>query len=500
VPDVVLIPVLAVYGSIFVVLFAYGLNFLYLTVVAMRRPRDAPPPPEPADWPIVTVQLPIFNEIYVAERLIDAVGRLDYPADRLEIQVLDDSTDDTTAIVDGLVGRWQRRGIDVRHLHRTDRRGYKAGALAAGMQVARGSVFAIFDADFIPPPDFLRRAVPVLVDDPGLAFVQARWGHTNREDSLLTSLQALSIDGHFAIEQRARAATGHWFNFNGTAGIWRRDALADAGGWRDDTLTEDLDVSYRAWLRGWRAAYLGELVAPAELPVSINAYRRQQHRWARGSFECAVRHLPTIWRSPVSWSVKVEATLHLTGYGIHLLLLALSLLYPVVLLVTTGHQVAISAIGLLGLFALMVPVPGVLYAVGQRQLGRGWLRAVPRILALSVLGAGMMLNTGRAAWEAVHAGPGAFERTPKFGRHFVPGDWHGLRYQVAIDRIVIVEFLLAALDAATCVTAIRQGTWAIALYSGVFAVGLLSVGSLTVGQSLSSALATRRRHEAAARR
>src|SRR5262245_43215436 len=272
-----LVPVLALYGSIFVVLFAYGLNFLYLTIVAIRRPHDAPvpPSPRPGDWPVVTVQLPIFNEVYVAERLIDAVAGLDYPADRLEIQVLDDSTDETAAIVAGLVGRWQRRGVDIRHLHRTDRRGYKAGALAAGMDVARGSVFAIFDADFIPPADFLRRAVPALIADPRLAFVQARWGHTNRDDSLLTSLQALSIDGHFAIEQRARAAAGHWFNFNGTAGIWRRDALADAGGWRDDTLTEDLDVSYRAWLRGWRAAYLGELVAPAELPVSINAYRRQ---------------------------------------------------------------------------------------------------------------------------------------------------------------------------------------------------------------------------------
>ena len=283
------------------------------------------------------------------------------------------------------------------------------------MTSARGTLIAILDADFVPPPDFLTGPSPVLAADPGLAFVQARWGHVNRDNSLLTSLQALTVDGHFAVEQQARAAGGYWFNFNGTAGIWRRDAIVDAGGWRDDTLTEDLDISYRALLRGWRAAYLGGLVVPGELPVSINAYRRQQHRWARGSFECSFRHLPTIWRSTASLPMKAEATLHLTGYSIHLLMLALALLYPLVLIGALRSPVIVSLAAGLGLVGLMLPVPGILAAVGQDRVGRSWIRAVPRIAMLSVLGAGMMVNTTRAAWQAVTTAPATFERTPKFG-------------------------------------------------------------------------------------
>jgi cellulose synthase/poly-beta-1,6-N-acetylglucosamine synthase-like glycosyltransferase len=494
-PDLLLGFVLAVYASIFVVLFAYGANFLYLTWMAIRHPADAATPVDPTEWPTVTVQLPIFNEVYVAERLIDAVVRLDYPAESLEIQVLDDSTDDTVLIVGALVARWQRLGVDIRHVHRAHRTGFKAGALAAGMASARGTLIAIFDADFVPPRDFLRRSVPVLAADPGLAFVQARWGHTNRDDSLLTSLQALSLDGHFAVEQRARAAGGQWFNFNGTAGIWRRAALVDAGGWHLDTLTEDLDISYRAFLHGWRAAYLGQLEVPAELPVSINAYRRQQHRWARGSFECSFKHLPGIWRSTASRPVKAEATLHLTGYSIHLLLLLLSLLYPLILVVAVRYPTVMSAVGFLGLFALMFPVPGVLFAVGQRQIGRRWIRVIPRIAMLSVLSSGMMINTGRAAWQALHAVPGTFERTPKFGRRHEPGDWRRMRYQVAIDRIVILELVLAAVNCASFWMAVRQGSWAIAIYAGLFAAGLLFVDSLTISQTVRSALATRRAGE-----
>ena len=280
----------------------------------------------------MTVQLPVYNEVYVVERLIDACVRLDYPPERSRSRCstipptrppsswprwsptgsASASTSGTSAAIGGPGSRrapWRRAGVGARDADRDLRRRLRA---AAGL------------------PD--ERPSPVLAADPGLAFVQARWGHVNRDDSLLTSLQALAVDGHFAVEQQARAAGGYWFNFNGTAGIWRRDAIVDAGGWRDDTLTEDLDISYRALLRGWRAAYLGGLVVPGELPVSINAYRRQQHRWARGSFECSFRHLPTIWRSAASLPMKVEATLHLTGYSIHLLMLALALLYPLVLI------------------------------------------------------------------------------------------------------------------------------------------------------------------------
>ena len=486
-PDLLFIPVALAYLAVLLVLFVYGLYFLYLTVTALRAKRAWPRAAPPADWPVATVQLPIYNEMYVAERVIDAAARLEYPAGRLEIQVLDDSTDETAGIVSEVVERWRAAGKDIRHVRRPARTGYKAGALAYGLEQARGSVVAILDADFVVPPDFLMRTVPVLEADPGLAFVQARWGHTNRDHSLLTSLQALSIDGHFAIEQTARSSAGHWFNFNGTAGVWRREALVDAGGWNQDTLTEDLDLSYRAFMRGWRAAYLGDVEVPGELPVSFNAYRRQQHRWARGSFECAIKHLPAIWRQPITWRRKLQATLHLGGYSIHLLLLALSLLYPLVLLIAVRHPMLPSLFGIIAIFNLTALVPAALFAAAQRQLGRRWWTAIPRNLLLSVLGAGMMVNTTHAAFQAVRGRPGVFERTPKFGARRPHDDWRRLRYQLGIDGTVVVEILLAGLNLATCLAAARTGVWAVALYTAVFACGLLLASGMTIGQTLRGA-------------
>jgi cellulose synthase/poly-beta-1,6-N-acetylglucosamine synthase-like glycosyltransferase len=446
----------------------------------------------PDTWPTVTIQLPIFNEFYVAERLIDAVARMDYPVDRLEIQVLDDSTDDTSTIVADHVARWRERGVDIVQVRRPDREGYKAGALRHGLTTAQGELIAIFDADFLPTADFLRVAVPALVADPALAFVQARWGHVNRGFSLITRLQALAIDGHFGIEQAGRWAKGLWFNFNGTAGVWRRTALLDAGGWQDDTLTEDLDPSYRAFMAGWRAGYLRLLEAPAELPVSFSAYRRQQHRWARGSFECAIKHLPAIWRSDVPFSRKISATLHLTGYVIHLLLLGLSVLYLPLLLLAGPHPELFALFGVLGIFNLTTLAPTLLFAVGQRQVGRRWILQIPTILMLSVFGCGMMVNTARAAWHTLKGGPAAFERTPKFGIRHRHEDWLRLRYQLGLDRIVLVELALAALNAVTCAVAIQRGFWAIAVYAGIFGAGLASAVAATVRQTARTGLARRR--------
>ena len=495
-PDLVAAAVLFAYLTILIVLFAFGLNFVYLTIVAVRTARDRPAERVPGTWPMVTVQLPIYNELYVVGRLIDAVAKLEYPADRLEIQVLDDSTDETSLLVADLVAAWRARGVDIRHVQRHDRTGFKAGALANGLATARGEFIAIFDADFVPRPDFLVRTVPVQVADPGLAFAQARWSHTNRDFSLLTRLQALSIDGHFAVEQAGRWASGQWFNFNGTAGLWRRTALVDAGGWEHDTLTEDLDISYRAFLAGWRAAYVREVHAPAELPVSFNAYRRQQHRWARGSFECAAKHLPAIWRADLGWARKAAATLHLTGYSIHLLLLVLSLVYPLLLVMASRYQAVFSTLSIVGIFNLTTLAPTLLFTIGQRQLGRRWSREIPTIVALSALGAGMMVNTARAAIQAIGGRPAAFERTPKFGLRGRHEDWRRLRYQLGIDPIVIVELALAAVNAWTCWAAVGRGYWGIAVYSTIFAVGLTSAVALTVGQTLQSAVATRRRRPA----
>ena len=488
--DALFVIVAATYVAILVALAAFGLNFLWLTWTAVRGRSEAPPVANPAVWPPATVQLPIFNELYVAERLIDAACRLRYPGS-LEIQVLDDSTDETVELVEGVVARWRRSGVDVRHIRRSDRDGFKAGALAHGLELASGDVLAIFDADFIPPADFLVRTVPVLEADSGLAFVQARWGHANRDFSLLTQLQSLSIDGHMIIEQFARWRAGVWFNFNGTAGVWRRSALVDAGGWSSATLTEDLDLSYRAFLRGWRAAFVRDMECPAEIPASFGAYRRQQHRWARGTFECARRHLGAIWRSPVPLSIKVNATAHLLGYGIHLLMLAISLLYPLLLLLSVGHPQVLTVFGAIAVFNLTALAPGALFAIGQQQLGRRWWTALPRVVMLTVLGAGMMANTARAAILAFRRRPGVFERTPKFGLRETPVDWLRLRYQPRVDGLVIVEIGLAVLNATTAVAALTRGYWPIAIYAAIFATGLGASVSMTLGQALRTRWAAR---------
>jgi cellulose synthase/poly-beta-1,6-N-acetylglucosamine synthase-like glycosyltransferase len=317
---------LALYYLVLSVLAVYGLHRLVLLAVYFRtRKHGAVRPPDPATWPRVTVQLPIFNERYVATRLIDAVCAFDYPRDRLEIQVLDDSTDDTTDRIARRVAHYRARGLDIHHLHRRRRTGYKAGALAAGCQQAQGELLAVFDADFVPPPEFLRETVPHFAD-PRLGVVQARWEHVNREYSLLTRAQAIFLDAHFLIEHVARNRAGHFFNFNGTAGIWRREAIVDAGGWHHDTLTEDLDLSYRAQLAGWRFLFLPEVTAPAELPVDVNAFKRQQFRWAKGSIQTARKLLGPVLRSDLPWSTKVEATIHLTNNAAYLLMVLLSLL------------------------------------------------------------------------------------------------------------------------------------------------------------------------------
>ena len=310
------------YALCVVLLSLYGFNSLVLTWLYLRHrhdPNPASPPPE--IWPHVTVQLPIYNEMYTIERLLSAVAGLDYPDGRLEIQVLDDSTDDTRRVAARTVARLRQRGIDVAHVTRRDRADFKAGALAAGMARAKGELVAIFDADFIPPPDFLRRVVPHFAD-PAIGCVQTRWGHINRDYSFFTRAQALGVDGHFVVEQTARSRAGLFINFNGTAGVWRRACIEDAGGWQGDTITEDLDLSYRAQLRGWRMGYLPHVVVPAELPVQISAFKRQQSRWAQGSIQTVLKMIGPLLRSSQPWRVKLGGVVHLTNYLVHPLMLA----------------------------------------------------------------------------------------------------------------------------------------------------------------------------------
>src|SRR6476661_7259932 len=318
--------ILVVYFFILSILAIYGWHRYYLVYVYMKNKDRAPSPLAPlAVPPPVTVQLPIFNEMYVADRLIDAVCEMEYPRELLEIQVLDDSTDETTEIADLAVRRHAARGFDIHYLHRVDRTGYKAGALEAGLRVAKANFIAIFDADFIPPKDFLLKTLPHFADAT-VGMVQARWGHINQDYSLLTKIQAILLDGHFVLEHGGRNRAGCFFNFNGTAGVWRRAAIDAAGGWQHDTLTEDLDLSYRAQLLGWRFVFLPHVVSPAEVPVEMNSFKSQQHRWAKGSIQTCLKLLPRILRSNLPWGVKAEAFFHLSANFNYPLMCVLSVL------------------------------------------------------------------------------------------------------------------------------------------------------------------------------
>jgi cellulose synthase/poly-beta-1,6-N-acetylglucosamine synthase-like glycosyltransferase len=496
--DLFFIPLTVLYLLVVSALFIYGINFFYMVYLTWKRRKTAVSvPPDMADWPLVTVQLPIYNEMYVAERVINAVARLDYPGDRLQIQVLDDSTDETVGIVKTAVDQWRAKGINIVHLTRSNREGYKAGALRAGLQQADGEFIAIFDADFVPQPDYLRRVLPTF--RPHTAFVQARWGHLNQDYSLLTALQSIAIDAHFVVEQFARSMGGFWFNFNGTAGVWRRAALEDAGGWQADTLTEDLDLSYRALLRGWGARYLRHLVVPAELPVSMVAFRRQQHRWARGSLECALKLGPQVWRADIPLRLKLEATLHLTGYAVHLLLFALSLLYPAVLLMAQQYPQLVTLFGIAYVFNLTALAPTAFFVVGQRELAQQWWRKLPKIFFITAVGSGLMINTLRAALQIITRQHNAFERTAKFGIERKEQSWTQKQYQLRLDSIVFWELGFAALNMLTVLLAFRMDNWAIAFYAGIFLIGLLYVSGVTIYQAIAVYRQQRTRYTALSR-
>jgi cellulose synthase/poly-beta-1,6-N-acetylglucosamine synthase-like glycosyltransferase len=466
-------------------LFLYGLNAYILLVLRWwHRPRGpvAPPPP-PAPWPAVTVQLPVFNERYVVRRLIDAVAALDYPRDRLEIQVLDDSTDETRELAAACVAEQRARGLDIAHLVRADRSGFKAGALAAGLGAARGELVVIFDADFVPSPDFLRQTVPHFAD-PAVAVVQGRWGHLNREFSLLTMAQSLGIDGHFAVEQAGRAWARLLLNFNGTAGVWRKAAILDAGGWAHDTLTEDLDLSYRAQLRGWRILYRPEIVCRAELPVLITGFKSQQRRWAKGSIQTARKLLPAVLRAPLSPWVKYQAAVHLTYYMIHPLMLATVLLSAPVL----GLRDLVQDPVWLGALALTIGVstcgPGTLLVCAQRVLYPDWRRSAWWLPTLMVIGVGVAWSTTLAVLGAFWGRDREFIRTPKFGIGPEGGHWRGRAYVGRRDWGSAVEVVLGLYCVWTTWLCWRQGSYGVLPFLALYATGFLAVGLLTMRHSV----------------
>ncbi len=473
---------LTLYLLVWVVLAAFGIHRLHLVRLYRRGERErlvAPPPAPPREWPLVTVQLPVYNEQYVVERLLDAAASLDYPRDRLEIQLLDDSTDATTEIAAARIAAWRARGTNVVHLRRPDRAGFKAGALQAGLECASGDLLAIFDADFVPPPTFLRSLVPYFQDG-GVGMVQSRWEHLNETYSLLARAQAISLDGHFLVEHSARMAGGSFFNFNGTAGILRKACIRDAGGWQSDTLTEDLDLSYRAQLKGWRFVFAPHVACPAELPVEMNAFKAQQHRWVKGSIQVARKLLPVIWRSPAPLSVKVEATFHLTSNVAYVALLLLSIIvYPVVLERYESRSLFFTIADAL-LFLTATTSTLVYFGVAQNDLRGGWKKRIQYLPFVMSLGIGLAVNNTRAVLGALFGTRGAFIRTPKFRIASRSDSWRKKRYRAPVNGWALLELGLGGYFAWAMVSLYHAARFASIPFFFLYLFGFLYVGVLSV--------------------
>ena len=473
---------LSAYFFVLVVLAIYGWHRYYLVYLYMRyrdkEPKAGPPLDPP---PVVTIQLPLYNEMYVADRLIDAVCRIEYPRHRLEIQVLDDSTDETRLVADKAVRRWAAEGVDIKYYHREDRHGYKAGALEAGLKVARGEFIAIFDADFIPTADFLVRLMPHFTDA-RVGMVQARWGHINRDYSLLTRIQAILLDGHFVLEHGGRNRAGRFFNFNGTAGVWRRVAIDDAGGWQHDTLTEDLDLSYRAQLRGWRFVFVPELIAPAEVPVEMNAFKSQQHRWAKGSIQTCLKLLPRILRSKQPFGVKAEAFFHLSANFNYLLMSLLSILMFPAMWVRYNMGWTEMLIIDVPLFCAATASIAVFYVKAQRELYGDWRQRLKYLPFLMSIGIGLCVNNSRAVLEALFHKQSEFARTPKYGIERDSDEWVGKKYHQSVGVQPIIELALGLYFSATVFYALVNQIYATLPFLMLFQIGFLYTGLLSILQ------------------
>jgi len=470
------------YLSVLIGLSGYGLHRYFIVYLFLKNRRRVPQPLSHFEQlPVITVQLPLFNEIYVVERLLKSVSELDYPRERLQIQVLDDSTDETRCLTASCAQKLAERGFDVELIHRTDRVGYKAGALEAGLATARGDFVCILDADFVPQPELLRSAVHFFTD-PKVGMIQTRWGHINRGYSLLTRVQAMFLDGHLLLEQVARSRSGRFFNFNGTAGLWRKSCIAESGGWQHDTLTEDLDLSYRAQLAGWKFVFLTDVVTPAELPVDMNGFKSQQHRWTKGSIQTCKKLLPRIWQSGLPLPIKIEATGHLTSNFAYLLLACLCvLLHP-----SAGGPQS----GWLRMFLLDVPIflsasvsVAVFYICAQRELHpRTWMKEILLLPALIALGVGLSINNARAVLEAVFNHPSEFTRTPKYGIENKRQTWRSCRYMPLKSVLPIVEVGFAIYFSYLVWYAVAHGQYFTLPFLVMFQCGFLYVALSSLAQ------------------
>lgn len=469
------------YGLLVLMLLAYGLNNAVMIAFFWRTYDKEVSRQEAvmdrykgrADWPQVTVQVPIFNESNVGARIVDALVALDYPRERLCVQLLDDSTDETTEVLQLKVDALKDEGFNIELIHREDRRGFKAGALAEAQGAIQGDYLVMFDADFVPEKDFIKKALPFLMEDEALGFVQARWGHLNRGESWLTRVQAMGIDGHFMVEQSARCWNGLYLNFNGTAGIWRVKAIEAAGGWSWETLTEDMDLSYRVQLCGWRTEYLPKVVAPAEIPSTVPAFKNQQFRWAKGSIQCALKILPMVWaKEGMGWRF-VEAFFHMTHYAIHPLMVAMAILsWPVL-----GWSQILGPWGSFGVFsALLFSMfsTNLLYILSQIKAGTMSPQRGLELPMLMVLGVGVAINNSKAVLEALIGRPSEFVRTPKKGQ-LKKGETERRQYRSKVSTWVWLELILGLYCGSLLVHRLSSLHW-LSPFVLVYTLGFLVVG------------------------
>jgi len=477
IPYFLVMTILAVYG-----IHRYALVYNYYK----NRKRIAGPPPEISAWPRVTVQLPIYNEKYVIERLVEAIAAFDYPRELLDIQVLDDSTDETQEVAANCVERYRQLGVPISHIHRDNREGFKAGALQEGLKSARGEFVAIFDADFIPPADFLRRTVPYFIDQK-LAMVQTRWSYVNRHYSALTEVEAILLDGHFVIEHSSRFRTGLFFNFNGTAGIWRRIAIEDAGGWQHDTLTEDTDLSYRAQLCGWHFTYLPEIDCPSELPVEMSAFKSQQARWAKGLMQTAKKILPRVLRSEMPTAVKAEAVFHLTANISYPLMVFMSIiLLPAMIVRFYQGWVQVLIIDLPLFLASTCSISSFYLAAERALYPKTWKRTFLYLPFVMAVGIGLSVRNALAVIEAIAGVKSEFVRTPKYrveGGAQGAGAWAKKKYHKSAGWLPFAEVGLGLYFAGAVFYALQNENYATVPFLLLFVWGYLYTGLMSLAQT-----------------
>lgn len=471
------------YMAVVLVLCFFGFHRLFLVILYYRHKRKEPRPAgEFRELPVVTVQLPIYNELYVVERLIDSVCALDYPREKLEIQVLDDSTDETAEVARAKVAQMRQKGFDIKYIHRDDRAGFKAGALDNGLRQARGEFLAIFDADFVPNPDFLKRTIHYFTN-PDVAAVQTRWEHLNRDFSLLTRVQAMFLDGHFIMEHTARNRSGRFINFNGTAGIWRRRAIDEAGGWQHDTLTEDLDLSLRAQMKRWRFVFLPHVATPAELPVEVNGFKSQQHRWTKGAVQTTKKLLPDLVKAEAPWWVKLEVCIHLAGNFSWLFVLLMSLLILPATITRGKYFIYMSSIvDVITFFGCTMSIC-LFYICSQVELGRGWLGRLLYLPALMSIGVGLSINNTRAVLEGLFNRDSTFVRTPKYNIVSRRDTIKKRKYRGELKALVpALELLMGLYLGLTMYVAYRHGMYLSIPFLGFFAFGFLYMAVLSLLQ------------------